>query len=258
MAQDEEIVEACRLLSRAKNVVVFTGAGISAESGIPTFRGKDGMWEKYRAEELATWSAFEQDPKKVWEWYDWRRQLISKADPNPAHSVIAEMEDYYPNLSVITQNVDGIHKRAGNRNIIELHGNVWRANCLEEGRTFDFYEVPLRQLPPRCECGSLIRPDVVWFGEAMPMKEVTKAFSFAKDCEAMLAVGTSALVQPAANQPFAAKESAASIIEINIEPTPVSRIADVSLFGKAGEILPELWNEIKSGKMVQHIIDHRL
>lgn len=242
MAQDEKIAEAINLLSKAENVIVFTGAGISAESGIPTFRGKDGLWQKYRAEELATPFAFESDPKKVWEWYDWRRQLIKKANPNSAHIVMAEMEKYYTNFNIITQNVDGLHRRAGNANVIELHGNIWRAKCIKEDRTFDFYDVPLREIPPRCKCGSLIRPDVVWFGEAMPIKEVKRAFSLVEECEVMLVVGTSALVQPAANLPFIAKTNNALIIEINIDPTPVSNIADVSLFGKAGKIVPEIWS----------------
>lgn len=250
MGQNEKIEKACRLLCNAKTVIVFTGAGISAESGIPTFRGKDGMWEKYRAEELATPSAFERVPKKVWEWYDWRRKLINRGGPNPAHQVIAEMEDYFPKLSVITQNVDGLHRKAGNRNMIELHGNIWRAKCLGGCGAFDFFVVPLKEIPPKCRCGSLIRPDVVWFGEAMPMHEVIKAFSLAEECEVMLVVGTSALVQPAANLPFAAKANHASIIEVNLEPTPVSAIADVSLFGKAGEILPEIWHKVKNPRKV--------
>jgi len=174
MFRDEDIQKASRLLRKAKNVVVFTGAGISKESGIPTFRGKDGLWNKYRAEDLATPYAFSQDPKKVWEWYDWRRKLISKANPNPAHLVIAEMENFFPKLSVITQNVDGFHKRAGSRNITELHGNIWRAKCIDEDRIFDFDEFPLKEIPPKCKCGSLIRPDVVWFGEAMPLSEIKK------------------------------------------------------------------------------------
>lgn len=155
---------------------------------------------------------------------------------------MAEMEKCYTNFNIITQNVDGLHKRAGNANVIELHGNIWRAKCIKEERIFDFYEVPLREIPPKCKCGSLIRPDVVWFGEAMPIKEVKRAFSLVEECEVMLVVGTSALVQPAANLPFIAITNNVMIIEINIEPTPVSNIADVSLFGKAGKIVPEIWS----------------
>ncbi len=245
MANEEEFAMAIEILTQAKNVVVFTGAGISAESGIPTFRDKDGLWKNYRAEELATPFAFRRDPKKVWEWYDWRRGLISRAEPNPAHVVIAEMENHYPHFGLITQNVDNLHRRAGNKNIIKLHGDIWKVKCIEEGKKFDFCEVPLKEIPPRCKCGSLIRPDVVWFGEAMPVKEVTNAFSLAEECDVMLVVGTSALVQPAANLPFAAKAKGTSIIEINLAATPVSTIADVSLLGKAGETLPELWRLVK-------------
>ena len=245
MNHDETIAEAARVLAHSNNVVVFTGAGISSESGIPTFRGKDGLWENYRAEELATPYAFAQNPKKVWEWYDWRRQLIHKSEPNPAHKVIVEMESYFSKFCVITQNVDGLHKKAGNQNVIELHGNIWRAKCPKEERKFEFTEVPLKVIPPRCQCGSIIRPDVVWFGEAMPEEEVGKAFSLAEDCDVMLVVGTSALVQPAASLPFAAKASRAQIIEINLAPTSVSAIADVLPFGKAGEIMPEIWHKLR-------------
>ncbi|UCE39427.1 MAG: NAD-dependent deacylase [Thermoplasmata archaeon] len=245
MAEDEKITEACRLLEEAKNVVVFTGAGISAESGIPTFRGKDGMWEKYRAEDLATPYAFENDPKKVWEWYDWRRQKIQEGGPNPAHLTIAKMEKNFPNFSVITQNVDGLHRKAGSKNIIELHGNIWRVRCLEEQKIFEFLEVPLSEIPPKCKCGSLIRPDVVWFGEAMPQKEISQAFLLSEECDSMLVVGTSVLVQPAASLPFSAKTNGASIIEINLAATPVSSIANVSIFGKAGEILPEIFQRLE-------------
>ncbi len=245
MNHDEKIAEAAKVLAHSKNVVVFTGAGVSSESGIPTFRGEDGLWENYRAEELATPYAFAQNPEKVWEWYDWRRQLIHKCKPNPAHKVIAEMESYFPKFYVITQNVDGLHKRAGNQNVIELHGNIWRAECPKEKRKFEFSEVPLKEIPPKCRCGSIIRPDVVWFGEAMPEEEVRKAFSLAEDCDVMLVVGTSVLVQPAANLPFTAKASGAQIIEINLAPTSVSAIADVLPFGKAGEIMPEIWHKLR-------------
>jgi NAD-dependent deacetylase len=245
MEFEEKIIEAAKLLSQAKSVVVFTGAGISAESGIPTFRGKDGMWKKYRAEDLATPYAFERDPKKVWEWYDWRRGLIEKGGTNPAHKTIAEMEEYFPEFWVITQNVDGLHRKAGSKNVIEIHGNLWRVKCLKEGIIFDFIDVPIQQIPPRCKCGSLIRPDVVWFGEALPISEMKKAFLQAEHCDVMLVVGTSALVQPAANIPFAAKANSAEIIEVNLNQTPISDIADISIFGKAGDVLPRIWQKVR-------------
>ena len=245
MSTNDHLAAAASILASANKVVVFTGAGISAESGIPTFRGKDGLWRNHRAEELATPHAFHSDPKKVWEWYDWRRRLIHDSEPNPAHVVIAEMEAHFPTFNLVTQNVDGLHKRAGSHNITELHGNLWRVRCMEEGRIFDFEEVPLKDIPPRCPCGALIRPDVVWFGEAMPVNEVSKAFSLAETCDTMLVVGTSAVVYPAAQLPFTAKSSGASIIEVNLEPTPVSSVADASFFGRAGEVLPRLWQAIE-------------
>jgi NAD-dependent deacetylase len=244
MVEEKKMHKAAELLKEAKSVVVFTGAGISKESGIPTFRGKDGLWENYRAEDLATPYAFQRNPKKVWEWYEWRRDLISKAQPNPAHKTIAEMEKFFTQITVITQNVDGLHKRAGSKDIIELHGNLWRVRCEKEQRIFDFTEVPLKEIPPRCKCGSVVRPDVIWFGEALPKEELQKAFSSAEGCDAMIVVGTSALVQPSASLPFVAKQKGAKIIEVNINPTPVSQIADVTLFGLAGEILPGLYSMI--------------
>ncbi len=245
MESKVKVTKAAKMLSQAKFVVVFTGAGISAESGIPTFRGEDGMWEKYRAEDLATPYAFKQDPKKVWEWYDWRRGLIEKGGFNYAHKTVAEMEGRFPEFWVITQNVDGLHRRAGSKNVIEIHGNLWRAKCQKEKRVFEFYDVPLKEVPPRCNCGSLIRPDVVWFGEALPISEIKKAYSLAEKCDAMLVVGTSALVQPAANIPYTAKTNSAKIIEVNPNQTPISQIADVSIFWKAGDILPKIWQKVK-------------
>ncbi|UCF07947.1 MAG: NAD-dependent deacylase [Thermoplasmata archaeon] len=248
MSDNSGITEAADILKQAENVVVFSGAGISAESGVPTFRGKDGMWRNYRAEELATPQAFKQDPKRVWEWYEWRRGIIHNAEPNFAHLTIAEMEDHYREFTVITQNVDGLHRRAGSRRIVKLHGNIWRARCEDEQISFDFFDVPLKSVPPRCRCGSILRPDVVWFGEPMPEKEVREAFELAARCEVMLVVGTSALVQPAANLPYAAKRNGAHIIELNLSNTPVSAISHVSLFGKVGVILPRLWAEVKKEK----------
>jgi NAD-dependent deacetylase len=244
MLEDEKLEKAAGFLKKAQRVVVFTGSGISKESGIPTFRGKDGLWKNYRAEELATPHAFSNDPKKVWEWYDWRRQLISEAKLNPAHRTLAEMEKHYPDFTVITQNVDGLHKRAGSINIIELHGNLWRIRCPEEGRIYEFYEVPLKEIPPKCQCGSVIRPDVVWFGESLPQDELREALSKAEECDVILVVGTSGIVQPAASIPMNAKAHGAWVIEINIEPTPLTQMADVTLLGPAGEILPILWEKI--------------
>ncbi len=244
MVEDEDNNKSANILNKAKRVVVFTGSGISKESGIPTFRGKDGLWNNYRAEELATPYAFANDPKKVWEWYNWRRQIISQAKINPAHKNIADMEDRYPDFTLITQNVDGLHKRAGSKNIIELHGNLWYVRCTKEGRVFEFMDVPINEVPPRCQCGSIIRPNVVWFGESLSQDELREAFAKAEECDVILVVGTSGIVQPAASIPMVAKSHGASVIEINLEPTPISQIADVTLLGPAGEVLPNLWKKI--------------
>jgi NAD-dependent deacetylase len=233
------------IIQKTSRLVVLTGAGVSAESGMPTFRGEDGWWRNYRAEELATPTAFARDPKLVWEWYDMRRKIIHDCSPNPAHDTIAEMERYFENFLLITQNVDGLHRRAGNSKIIELHGNLWHVRCMDEGRTFDFMEVPLKNIPPTCDCGALIRPDVVWFGESLPREAIDDAFAAAQDCNVMLVVGTSGVVQPAASLPIVAKNSGAVVIEVNLEPTPFTQLVDHSFLGKAGEVMPDLYKFIK-------------
>jgi NAD-dependent deacetylase len=244
---DQKFPEQLRdFFKKYTQIVILTGAGVSAESGMPTFRGEDGWWRNYRAEELATPDAFARDPKLVWEWYDMRRKIIHDTKPNPAHDTIAEMEKYFDNFNLITQNVDGLHNRAGSKNIIELHGNLWRVKCMAEGKKFEFLEVPLSKIPPKCDCGALIRPDVVWFGEMLPQEQLEAAFEAAQKCEVMFVVGTSAVVQPAASIPIIAKQSGAIIIEVNLEPTPLSTLADHSFIGKAGEILSELWEKVSS------------
>jgi len=245
LAEENLLNFASKFLAEARRVVVLTGAGVSAESGVPTFRGKDGLWKRFRAEELATPEAFSRNPRLVWEWYDWRRQIIARAKPNPAHQVIAEMEKYYPEFLLITQNVDGLHLKAGSRRIVEIHGNLWRLRCDRCGRKIENYEVPLKEIPPRCPCGSLYRPDVVWFGEPIPADRFEAAWCAARSCDLMLVAGTSAVVQPAASLPVMAKSHGARIVEVNLEPTPITGIADVSLFGRAGEILPKLWEKVK-------------
>ena len=226
---------------------MLTGAGVSAESGVPTFRGKDGLWRSLRAEELATPHAFQADPSLVWEWYNWRRELIAPLKPNAAHRMIARFEEHFAQFTLITQNIDGLHQKAGSRNVIELHGNIWRMRCTREGKVTENREVPLSEIPPKCTCGALWRPDVVWFGEALPEDALQEAISAASQCQIMLVVGTSAVVQPAASLPIMAKEHGASVIEVNVEPTPVTPLANQSLLGPAGEILPrfELQERIK-------------
>ena len=223
---------------RARRMVVLTGSGVSAESGVPTFRGEGGLWRNFRAEELATPHAFQVDPRLVWEWYNWRRELIAPLKPNPAHLMIARFEEHFPQFTLITQNIDGLHQRAGSRNVIELHGNIWRVRCTREGKITEHHEVPLSEIPPTCSCGALLRPDVVWFGEALPEGALQRAIEAASQCQIMLVVGTSAVVQPAASLPVVAREHGAAVIEVNLEPTPITRLADQSLLGPAAEILP--------------------
>jgi len=229
----------------AKKIVVLTGAGISAESGVPTFRGEDGLWRRYRAEELATLAAFQASPQLVWEWYDWRRGIIGKAEPNPGHQAIAEMEQRFPHFSLITQNVDGLHRRAGNSKVIEIHGNLWQMRCVREGRVHEDRRVPLPEIPPMCACGAMLRPHVIWFGESLDQEDLAQAYGLIEECDLLLVVGTSAVVQPVASFSLMAKQAGAFVLEVNMEPTPLSSIADASFRGKAGEILPALLEKIK-------------
>lgn len=235
--------ETLKILKKASSAAVLTGAGVSAESGVPTFRGKDGLWRNFRAEELATPSAFSKDPKLVWEWYSWRREIIRNIKPNPAHNIIAEWENTFDNFCLITQNVDGLHEKAGSRKIIELHGNIWRVRCTKEGKTFLNHEVLSGKIPPLCECGAMLRPDIVWFGEALPEGLISEALENIKRCELFFVIGTSAIVEPAASLPLIAKQAGAYLIEINLDRTPVSGFMDDIYSGKAGEILPYLHNE---------------
>jgi len=222
-------------------VVALTGAGVSAESGVPTFRGPEGLWRTFRPAELATPEAFRRDPALVWEWYDWRRQRIARCRPNPAHRVLAEMETALPDFTLITQNVDGLHQAAGSRHVLELHGNIWRIRCTVCGRTMEDRRVPLPEVPPRCACGGLLRPDVVWFGEPLPPDTLEAALQAAGRCRVMLVIGTSALVQPAAYLPVLAKRNDAHLVEINLAETPLTSIADEVLRGPAGSLFPQWW-----------------
>lgn len=228
-------------LRSARRVAVLTGAGISAESGIPTFReARTGLWRLYPPEELATPQAFERNPQLVWEWYVWRRQLVSHAWPNPGHNALVNMQAHVPQWSLITQNVDGLHERAGSRGVIELHGNLMRYVCSAHRHTVSI-DVPAAGMPPRCqECGSLVRPDVVWFGEALPAAALAEAFAAAASCDVFLSIGTSGVVQPAASLPVDARGHGALTVEINPDETPLSRRVDLVLRGPAGQVLPAL------------------
>ncbi len=227
-------------LAEAERVVVLTGAGISAESGVPTFRGAGGLWRQYRPEDLATPEAFARGPRLVWEWYDWRRARVAKAEPNRGHVALAQLERRVPDFTLITQNVDGLHQRAGSRRVLKLHGDIWTLHCLGCGLEETNHDAPLREIPPHCSCGGLFRPGVVWFGEALPADVLRQAMEAAAHAQVFLVVGTSAVVQPAASLPLLAQQNGAKLVEVNLEETPLSAQADASFWGKAGELLPRL------------------
>lgn len=237
-----ELIEVIR---SALDVVVLTGAGISAESGIPTFRdAQTGLWAKYSPEELATPQAFRRNPKLVWEWYAWRRELVAQAKPNPGHLALAELERRMPKFTLITQNVDGLHRRAGSHNVVELHGNLNRIKCFEEGDIVTSWP-PGPEIPPRCpRCGGYLRPDVVWFGETLPPPALQAAFEAAQQCDLFFAIGTSGLVQPAASLPYEALRRGVTVVEINPDETPLTQRATYALTGPAGQILPELLSRL--------------
>jgi NAD-dependent deacetylase len=228
-------------LRSAQKVAVLTGSGISAESGVPTFRdAQTGLWARYDPMELATPEAFERDPRLVWEWYAWRRELVGKAAPNPGHEALAELEGRIPDFVLLTQNVDGLHRRAGSQNVTELHGNIMYSKCSVEGVLVEPREDD-PQVPPSCTgCGAFLRPGVVWFGEALPAGALEEAFDSARDCDVFFSIGTSGLVQPAASLAFEAQRHGAVVVEVNPDETPLTSYADYSLCGKAGELLPTL------------------
>jgi NAD-dependent deacetylase len=234
------VCEARELLARASRIAVLTGAGISAESGIPTFRGPGGLWRSFRPEDLATPEAFACDPKLVWEWYDWRRGLIARAEPNAGHLALVDLESRAADFTLVTQNVDGLHDRASSRGVLKVHGDIWDVRCAECGHERRDLRTPLPKLPPRCACGGIERPGVVWFGEGLPAWVWTEAQRAVRECGVLLVVGTSAVVYPAAGLVELAKSAGARVIEVNVAETPVSGIVDVSLRGAAAEILPRL------------------
>jgi len=237
---NSKIAQVQEQLSGAKQIVVLTGAGISAESGVPTFRGPEGLWKKYRPEELANPSAFKQNPQLVWEWYDWRRGLIANTEPNSGHLALARQERISSSFTLITQNVDGLHDRGGSKNMLKLHGDIWQMRCSACAKVTINRQVPLPELPPKCGCGALLRPDIVWFGESLSTTTWQSAWNASEAADVFLVVGTSALVQPAASLPLVAKERGAYLVEINMEQTAISQHADLSLFGPAGELLPQI------------------
>lgn len=231
--------KAAELLSTARHVVCSTGAGISKESGIPTFRDPAvGLWENYDPMDLATPEGFSRQPATVWRWYASRREKIREAAPNPGHLALVEIEKRARRFTLITQNIDNLHRRAGSREVIELHGNIERFRCFDRDHPCE--EPPQGpEIPPLCPtCGSMIRPDVVWFGEMLPKEAIDRAFAEASRCDLMLVVGTSGMVVPAAALPVEAKRGGAVVIEVNPEPSEITRVSDLFLEGPAGEVLP--------------------
>jgi NAD-dependent deacetylase len=218
--------------ARPRSTVVLTGAGVSADSGIPTFRGEGGLWRNYRAEDLATPEAFARNPLLVWEWYEWRRSLVRDAQPNAAHLAIAKL----PNALVVTQNVDGLHQRAGSTDVIELHGNIFRARCVREQTCSDALE-PFGDLPPRCGCGALLRPDVVWFGELLPEGAFERAARAVRDADLLLVIGTSGVVFPAAG--LVSFHNGLSI-EINPQLSAISSSCTFAITANAAEATPPI------------------
>jgi NAD-dependent deacetylase len=222
------------IVRSAARCAVFTGAGVSAESGMPTFRGENGLWKEYRAEELATPEAFARNPDLVYEWYDYRRGIVAGVEPNPGHEALARAEALFEEFTLITQNVDGLHQEAGSSKVIELHGNIRRDRCNVCGRK---REDPGASV---CACGGPWRPDVVWFGESLPLGAMEEAFRAVATADLVFTAGTSTQVYPAAQIPYAAREHGAWVVEINPEPTPFTPLADLSIRGPSGEWLPRL------------------
>jgi NAD-dependent deacetylase len=227
-------------LEQSHSIAVLTGAGVSAESGVPTFRGANGLWNRQRVENLATPEAFARDPRLVWEWYNWRRSVLAEVKPNPGHYALAELEKRSPSFTLITQNVDGLHESAGSRNVLRLHGSIWMVRCLDCHRETMDNRVPLPEIPPRCACGGLLRPGVVWFGEPLPHQVWQEAEAAARSADLFLVIGTSAVVYPAAGLAQIAKSAGARVVEINIEETPLTGAIDKFLRGPSGELLPQL------------------
>ena len=241
MATDDQILQARTHLAYARHVTVLTGAGISADSGVPTFRGADGLWRNFRAEDLATPEAFERDPQLVWEWYNWRRELIATKQPNPAHIALVELERRTrETFWLITQNVDGLHRTAGSRRLSEIHGNIWKVRCTGCGVVSDNREIPIPILPTCRLCQALLRPHIVWFGESLREEDLRRSDQAIQDCDLFLVIGTSGVVYPAAGFASVAKERGALVIEINLESTPQSNLVDLSLQGRAKDLVPLL------------------
>jgi NAD-dependent deacetylase len=230
--------ETIERLRGARSVTVLTGAGVSAESGIPTFRGPDGLWKNHRPEQLATPQAFGRDPELVWEWYHWRRGLVQSVQPNPGHDAIARLESEVEEFTLVTQNVDGLHKVAGSENLLELHGTIHRAKCRGCPAVIDLTD---DEGVITCQsCGDLMRPAVIWFGESLDMATLESAYIASASADFLLVAGTSNVVQPAASLAYASIERGGYVLEVNLDPTPLTGTATSTILGKGGEVLPEL------------------
>ena len=227
-------------LGQAKSVTVLTGAGISADSGVPTFRGAEGLWKDFRPEELASPDAFERDPTLVWEWYNWRRELLATKNPNPGHQALVELEQRCERFWLITQNVDGLHAAAGSRKLSEIHGNIWKVRCTGCGVVKDNRDVPIEILPKCSSCHGLLRPHIVWFGESLDPEDLQHSYEALRTCEILLIIGTSGLVYPAASFGPVAKDQGAFIAELNLDPTPNTDLVDIAIQGRAKDLVPQL------------------
>ena len=234
-------VELARALRRARFVAALTGAGISAESGLATFRdAQTGLWARFDPRELATPTAFARNPKLVWDWYAWRRERVAAARPNAGHVALAELELRVPEFLLVTQNVDGLHQRAGSRRVVELHGSIARVKCSREGAIVERWEAEPGEVPRCANCGAFLRPDVVWFEEMLPPEALASAEDAARRCDLLRVIGTSAEVYPAAGLPLLARKHGARIVEINPNATALSTHADYVLRGASGAVLPRL------------------
>lgn len=236
-------------LKTARSICVLTGAGISAESGVPTFRGNDGLWSKFKPEELASFQAFIKNPVLVWEWYTYRKKIMKEVSPNPAHFALVEMEKQFEDFTLVTQNVDNLHSRAGSRTVLELHGNIERSYCIDCRR--EAFDIMLGEEGevPRCEaCNGLIRPDVVWFGELLPQETFRQAVLAARRSDLFLCIGTSGIVYPAASLPHYAREEGSFVVEMNPERTDLSPIVSETLLGKAGTLVPLLYRTMMQSR----------
>ena len=238
-----------KIIANSEKVSVLTGAGISAESGVPTFRGEGGIWRNYQVTDVATPQAFARDPELVWEFYNWRRNLISDITFNPGHEALVALEKQVRDFTLITQNVDGLHREAGSKKVLEIHGNLWEVKCTKCGMLTVDRSRDMGRLPACRECGGLLRPNVVWFGESLDPDILHRAIEAARTCEFMLIIGTSGIVQPAASLAFEAKSGGAVVAEINVEQTPQSGMMDYVLTGEAGNILPRLVQSDRTQKV---------